>query len=90
MEEGHEYFANQEEVISNKFMSANGEEDNFYNQSGFSKSIGGAWIVGLGLIVGGYIVYKKYGTKGLLVLVGGAYLLVEREKSKSKNNSLSE
>jgi len=25
MEEGHEYFANQEEVISNKFMSANGE-----------------------------------------------------------------
>jgi len=28
MNEGHEYFANQEEEISNKYMSANGKGDN--------------------------------------------------------------
>ncbi len=28
MEEGHEYFANQEEEISNKYMSANGQKIN--------------------------------------------------------------
>jgi hypothetical protein len=77
MKNGHEYFAKQEEDISNTYMSANGEGNNYYNQSGFSKGVGNAWKALFVLSAVGYISYKKYGTKGLLYGAGGIYLLTQ-------------
>ena len=37
MKEGHEYFARQEEEISNKYMSANGDSDKYSSWAGLDK-----------------------------------------------------
>ena len=81
MNEGHEYFANQEEEISNKYMSANGDSDKYSNQTGFSKGIGQALRFGIAIVgVGSYLAYKKYGGKGVLYLLGGLVAFYKIDK----------
>ena len=75
MKDGKAYFTQQEEEISNTYMSANGEVDISSNQiggTGFSKGIGQALRFGIAIVgVGSYLAYKKYGGKGVLYLLGG-------------------
>tara|TARA_R110001599_G_scaffold159775_2_gene347101 strand:- start:8315 stop:8593 length:279 start_codon:yes stop_codon:yes gene_type:complete len=79
MNEGHEYFANQEEEISNKFMSANGDSDKYSNMRGYvsSQAIYGSLAI-IGLL--GYFAYKKYGGKGILYFGGGLVAFYKIDK----------
>jgi hypothetical protein len=65
MNEGHEYFANQEEEISNKFMSANGEEVAPIQQPQQMRKFRGLppiYVVGYApyYLLGGIIIYYLY------------------------------
>lgn len=74
MTQGHEYFTQQEEEISNTYMSANGEGDNYSNLSGEKQFFNGIIIGGLLLVGGvGYFIYRKYGVKVALGTIGGLF-----------------
>ena len=69
MNEGHEYFANQEEEISNKFMSANGEQivttapnpkNQYFDFGGmFGQQLGAIVFYGVIAYVGYRVLIKK-------------------------------
>jgi|TARA_R110000851_G_scaffold250138_6_gene402648 hypothetical protein len=69
----YEHFARQEEEISNKYMSANGDSDNYSNFYGKdSEKLDKLLGIALAIVgVGSYLAYKKYGGKGVLYLLGG-------------------
>tara|TARA_R110000782_G_scaffold74043_1_gene148021 strand:- start:103 stop:360 length:258 start_codon:yes stop_codon:yes gene_type:complete len=75
MKDGKSYFTQQEEEISNKYMSANGEGDNYSNLTGMNQYFRYLKIAVAVTGVATYLSYKKFGAKGILYPIGGLLVL---------------